>query len=151
MSYLFNADGSIQATDMISHDPHTGLMIPNPTTANMLLSDNLTNIPVPQYFFVHPKSGRVMPIEGNVAYDPLASRLSFTADSNNADAATSAEALIPFVPYPNNPETGVPVKLTLIPVEKKGDMRLNGRMICGRTGLPVPILGMTIHPETGEP
>ena len=29
-------------------------------------------------------------------------------------------------------------------------MRLAGRMICGRTGLPVPILGMTIHPETGK-
>lgn len=149
LDYLFNGDGSIRATDIISQDPHTGLLIPNPTTANMLLSDNVTNVPVPQYFFVHQNNGRVMPIEGNVAYDPLASRLTITADSTNADAASAAEALIPYIPYPSNPETGLLVKTTLTPVEKRGDMRLNGRMICGRTGLPVPILGMTIHPETG--
>ena len=86
---------------------------------------------------------------GNVGYDPLGSRLVVTADCTNADAAGSAEPLIPYVPYPTNPETGLPVKTSLTPLEKKRDMRLGGRMICGRTGLPVPILGMTIHPETG--
>lgn len=85
-----------------------------------------------------------------MAYDPLASRLVFTADSTNADAASSAEALIPYIPYPTNPETGVLVKTSLSIVERRSDMRLAGRMICGRTGLPVPILGMTIHPETGK-
>lgn len=147
--YLFHGDGTIRADDIISQDAQTGLLIPNPQTANMLLSDNVTNVPVPANFFIHQHSGRVMPIEGNVAYDPLASRLTITADSTNADAATAAEVLIPFIPYPSNPETGLPVKTTLTPVEKRGDMRLNGRMICGQTGLPVPILGMTIHSETG--
>ena len=150
LDYLFNGDGTIRAPDIVSQDTHTGLLIPNPQTANMLLADNVTNVPVPPNFFVHQNNGRVMPIEGNVAYDPLASRLTITADSTNADAASSAEALIPYIPYPNNPETGVPVKTSLTPVEKRGDMRLNGRMICGRTGLPAPILGMPIHPETGK-
>ena len=150
LDYLFNGDGTIRATDIVSQDTHTGLLIPNPQTANMLLADNVTNVPVPPNFFVHQNNGRVMPIEGNVAYDPLASRLTITADSTNADAASSAETLIPYIPYPNNPETGVPVKTSLTPVEKRGDMRLNGRIICGRTGLPAPILGMTIHPEPGK-
>lgn len=150
LDYLFDSDGAIRATDVVSQDVHTGLLIPNPQTANMLLADNVTNVPVPANFFIHQSNGRVMPIEGNVAYDPLASRLTITADSTNADAANSAEVLIPYIPYPNNPETGLPVKTTLTPVDKRGDMRLNGRMICGKTGLPVPILGMTIHPETGE-
>lgn len=61
---LFNADGSVSATDMITTDAITGLLMPNPDTANMLLSDNVTNVPVPSYFFLSPQSGQVMPIEG---------------------------------------------------------------------------------------
>ena len=61
---LFDGDGGIKADDIISHDPHTGLIVPNPSTANMLLSDNVTNVPVPPGFFVHPHTGRVMPVEG---------------------------------------------------------------------------------------
>lgn len=68
----------------------------------------------------------------------------------NADAASSSEVLIPYIPYPLNPETGVPVKTALVSVEKRSDMRLNGKMICSKTGLPAPILGMTIHPETSK-
>ena len=105
--YLFDGDGTIRATDIIIQDTHTGLLIPNPQTANMLLADNVTNVPVPPNFFVHQNNGRVMPIEGNVAYDPLASRLIITADSTNADAATAAEVLIPYIPYPNNPRDWV--------------------------------------------
>jgi hypothetical protein len=62
---LFNGDGSVSATDMITTDEVTGLLMPNSATANMLLSDNVTNVPVPPYFFLHPTSARVMPIEGN--------------------------------------------------------------------------------------
>ena len=64
---LLNGDGSVYATDMITVDQLTGLLIPNPETANMLLSDNVTNVPVPPYFFVHPNTGHVMPIEGESA------------------------------------------------------------------------------------
>ena len=89
-------------------------------------------------------------ILGNVSYDPLSSRLIITSDSMNADAASSSEALIPYIPYPVNPDTGVPVKASFVPVEKRNDMRLNGKMFCRKTGLPAPILGMTIHPESGK-
>lgn len=73
-----------------------------------------------------------------------------TSDCSNADAANASEELIPYVPYPINPDTGAPCKTSLVPVEKRGDMRMNGGMVCGKTGLKVPILGMTIHPETGK-
>ena len=61
---LFNADGTVSATDMITTDTITGLLIPIPETANMLLSDNVTNVPVPPYFFLNPQTAQVMPIEG---------------------------------------------------------------------------------------
>lgn len=49
---------------MVTVDQLTGLIMPNPETANMLLSDNVTNVPVPPGFFVHPNSCLVIPIEG---------------------------------------------------------------------------------------
>ena len=61
---LFDIDDGIVATDIITLDPHTGLVVPDPSTANMLLSDNVTNVPVPPNFFVHPRTGHVMPVEG---------------------------------------------------------------------------------------
>lgn len=36
---------------------------------------------VPPDFFLHPQTGRVMPIAGNVAYDPASSTLVLTTDS----------------------------------------------------------------------
>lgn len=64
---LFEPDGSICEKDMISQDSNTGLIVPNLDTANMLLSDGITNIPVPPMFFVHPQTARTMPIEGTIS------------------------------------------------------------------------------------
>lgn len=86
---------------------------------------------------------------GNVAYDPVSSRLILTTDSPNGEAASSSEPLIPYIPYPINPKTGQPVESHLTPLEKRGDMRLNGSMTDPLKGISVPILGMTIHPVTG--
>lgn len=82
-------------------------------------------------------------------YDPVSSRLVCTIDSYTGDGANSTDTLIPYIPYPINPDTGKPTVTRLTPVERRKDMRLGGPMVDGRTGLYVPILGMTIHPETG--
>lgn len=86
---------------------------------------------------------------GNVAYDPVSSRLILTTDSANGEATNSSEPLIPYIPYPVDPETQQPVESHLAPLDKRGDMRLNGTMTDPVKGISVPILGMTIHPVTG--
>lgn len=46
----------------------------------MLLSSG-HNVAVPPDFFINPQTGRVMPIAGNVAYDPASSTLVSTTGS----------------------------------------------------------------------
>lgn len=46
----------------------------------MLLSSGHT-MAVPPDYFLHPHTGKVMPIAGNVAYDPESSALVLTTDS----------------------------------------------------------------------
>lgn len=72
-------DGSIVYPDLIHQDTTTGLIVPN-SEAKMLLCGGEV-IDVPPDHFVHPGTGRVLPIHGNVGYDPTTSRLIVTVDS----------------------------------------------------------------------
>lgn len=72
-------DGSLRVTQALYYDSVTGLVRPN-AHSHMLLSSGHT-MAVPPNFFVHPQTGRVMPIAGNVAYDPASSTLVYTIDS----------------------------------------------------------------------
>lgn len=57
----------------------TGLIVPNSETQMLLASGEVVDIP--HDFFLHPQTGHVLPIAGNVAFDPMSSRLIFTVDS----------------------------------------------------------------------
>ena len=59
-------------------DAVTGLMRPVPNCHMLLGGGHI--MPVPQDFFLHPHTGRVMAIHGNVAYDPACSALVCTTD-----------------------------------------------------------------------
>ena len=64
---LFNADGSIRDEDLIELDPKTGLIMPKPQSIFLWLPDkrNITcKVEMPPGFFIHPMTGRAMPIEG---------------------------------------------------------------------------------------
>ena len=61
---IFDAEGNLLSDDLIELDSHTGLLIPRPGACNMMLADNFTVVPIPAQFFVHPKTAKVMPIEG---------------------------------------------------------------------------------------
>lgn len=76
---LIGVDSSILLPDLVVMDPVTGLIRPQAGTA-MLLADG-TVAPIPDEWFLHPQTGKVLPIEGHVSYDPISSRLIFTADS----------------------------------------------------------------------
>lgn len=66
------------------------------------------------------------------------------------EAARSEEPFIPFVPYPTNPHTGAPVQTKLKPLLNKSDLRYGAPMSDPECGLHVPILALTIHPQTGS-
>lgn len=63
-SHIFDADGKLLSDEFVREDPHTGLFVPTDGAVSMMLADNLTITQIPASFFVHPKTGKVMPIEG---------------------------------------------------------------------------------------
>ena len=118
--------------------------------AILLLIDLIACSMLCKQLIIEPSRFVLFTSTGNVAYDPVSSRLILTTDSPHGEATNSSEPLIPYVPYPINPHTGQPVESHLTPLEKRSDMRLNGSMTDPVKGIPVPILGMTIHPVTGK-
>ena len=65
------------------------------------------------------------------------------------ESGTSDERLIPFLPYPTNPYTGLPVKTKLKAVARKSDLTYGAPIADQHHGLHVPIMALTIHPDTG--
>lgn len=144
---LVGLDGNVRAIDgYVKLDQVTGLLFPS-EEARMLGPDGQTPVRIPADFVVHPRTGRVVPIAGSVAFDPIGTRLVFTADSGSAEAGVPPEPLIPYVPYPVSPRTGVPVDTSLRTLEKRSDMHLNHPMADQASGQYVPILAVTIHPH----
>lgn len=94
--------------------------------------------------------GRVFPLQGSLCYDPISSRVVVTADRPMNDTFKSEEELIPFVPYPLDPQTCQPIKATLPTVERRADLRLGAPIFDVKTGLSVPICAVTIHPTTNQ-
>ncbi|CAH1789583.1 unnamed protein product [Owenia fusiformis] len=144
---LLGPDQSILAPDVVHLNPVTGLIEPNAGATMMLGNGSL--IMVPPGCFVHPQTGKVLPINGNVAYDPVTSRLVFTTDSATGEACRSDDPLIPYVPYPVNPTTSLPVVTKIKPLERKSDMKYCAPVPDPITGLHCPIVGATIDPSNG--
>lgn len=67
------------STNIVSTDKATGLLKVKPGS-NILLADGSTQ-QVQDNYFVHPQTGRILPIQGNVCFDPIKSRLVCVVDS----------------------------------------------------------------------
>lgn len=61
---IFDADGNLLSDGLVELDAQTGLFVPKYGACNMMLADKFTVVPIPPHFFVHPKTAKVMPIEG---------------------------------------------------------------------------------------
>ena len=70
---------SIRAKDLLRVDKLTGFIVPKEGAMMRLATGDIVD--VPPEFFVHPQTGHVLPIHGNVSYDALSSKLVFTTDS----------------------------------------------------------------------
>lgn len=76
---LIGPDMSIKAPNLISQEANSGLIRPKAGVKMILAGGTLTEVPADH--FVHPQTGHVLPIQGNVAFDPITSRLVFVSDS----------------------------------------------------------------------
>ena len=72
-------DLSIRAPNFVHVHRVSGLIVPNSET-EMLTADNQV-VEIPPDYFLHPQTGRVLPIQGNVSYDPITAKLIITVDS----------------------------------------------------------------------
>ncbi|XP_042270426.1 uncharacterized protein si:dkey-103g5.4 [Thunnus maccoyii] len=146
--YIFAPDGELRVCRAVHCDSVTGLMRTN-AHSHMLLSSGHT-MAVPPDFFLHPQTGRVIPITGNVAYDPASSTLVFTTDSCTGDNRKWDSPLLPFIPYPTSCHSNQPLPSTRLRGLRPGQrLQLGAPMADPDTGIPVPILAVTIHPQTG--
>ncbi|XP_024910791.1 uncharacterized protein si:dkey-103g5.4 isoform X2 [Cynoglossus semilaevis] len=146
--HIFGPDGSMLACPVLHCDSVTGLIRPN-SYSHMLLSSCHTTA-VPPDFFLHPQTCRVLPIADNVAYDPAASTLVITAGSCTGDSRKWDSPLLPFIPYPISRNSNLPLPCSRLRGLKPGQrLQLGAPMADPDMGVPVPILAVTIHPETG--
>ncbi|XP_075460490.1 uncharacterized protein LOC142497073 isoform X2 [Ascaphus truei] len=142
---LIALDGSMRECDVICVNPTHGLLTPTPHSVMLLASHYL--MPVPGDYFVHSESGKVLPIAGNVGYDPASSELIHTVDSAFGEIRKTGVPIIPYVPYPLCRSTGLPVNCKLPSIHHQGQCEV---MVDPVSGLEVPVLGVTIHPQTRQ-
>ncbi|XP_064380309.1 uncharacterized protein LOC112986513 [Dromaius novaehollandiae] len=145
---LVDSNGTAKAPDVVHTDPITGLLTPNPQ-CTMLLNSHCPE-PVPINHFLHPETGKVLPVAGNIGYDPIRSRLVCAVDSASGELRKSEVPIFPYVPYPVCPNTGLPVKTKLPVLCPEKMFRLGGLMLDPVTEIEVPVLAVTVHPHTGQ-
>ncbi|KAJ7418431.1 hypothetical protein BTVI_29285 [Pitangus sulphuratus] len=145
---LVGSNGTAGAPDVVYVDPITGLLTPFPH-CSLLLSSHCPG-PVPSHHFLHPQTGKVLPLAGNVGYDPTGSRLVCAADSGSGGRHRPEVPIFPYVPYPVCPSTDLPVQTKLPALCPERTFSMGGLVSDPATGMEVPVLGVTIHPHTGH-
>ncbi|KAL8173604.1 UNVERIFIED_CONTAM: hypothetical protein K2H54_009606, partial [Gekko kuhli] len=145
---LMGPGGSVKAHDVVYQDAASGLIMPTPDAVMLLASQSL--MPVSSDHFLHPDTGRVLPIAGNVGYSPVNSKLISVVDYASGEIHRSEVPVFPYVPYPISPRTGLPVKSNLPVLQPEKIFKLGGFMQDPVTEIEVPILAVTIHPQTGQ-
>ena len=64
--FYIGPDTTVKAKDLVSMDSSTGLLRPK-AGSRMVLGDG-SIVDVPRDYFVHPQTGHVLPIQGNVSF-----------------------------------------------------------------------------------
>ncbi|XP_077162698.1 uncharacterized protein LOC143822002 [Paroedura picta] len=145
---LIGPGGSVKAHDVVYQDATSGLIMPTPDAVMLLANQSL--MPVSSDHFLHPDTGKMLPIAGNVGYSPANSKLISVADYTSGELHRLEVPVFPFVPYPISPRTGLPVKSNLPVLQPEKIFKLGGFMQDPTTEIEVPILAVTLHPQTGQ-
>ncbi|XP_045751032.1 uncharacterized protein LOC123857827 isoform X2 [Mirounga angustirostris] len=123
-------------------------MVPGPNCAMLPASGHAGSIP-PGYF-IHPDTGKVLPEAGNLGYDLQGATLVPTTDFSSGGVRTSEAAILPYVPYPTCPATGSPPAPHLPVLQPSRTSQLGALMTDPATGIEVPVLAVTLHPQTRQ-
>ncbi|XP_063291704.1 uncharacterized protein LOC134576981 [Pelobates fuscus] len=145
---LIALDGSVRDGNLVSVNSTHGLLSPASHSVMLLSSHYL--MPAPDDYFVHSETGKVLPIAGNVVYDPTTSQLITTVDSAFGEITTTETLLFPFIPYPLCPRSGLPVECNLPSINHHKKYEGLILMLDHASGMEVPILAVTIHPQTRQ-
>ncbi|KAI4537825.1 hypothetical protein MG293_012688 [Ovis ammon polii] len=128
--------------------PVTKLMVPGPDCVMLPASGQAG--PIPPGYFIHPDTGRVLPEAGNLGYDVQEATLVPTTDCSSGGIRTSEAAILPFVPYPTCLATGS-LPATHLPVLQPRRTTQSGALMTDPiTGIEVPVLAVTLHPQTRQ-
>ena len=138
------------AEGLVQVDNLTGLMVPT-LGAEMMYGGHHT-VSVPPFCCVHPTSGKILPMEGNVFFHPDGELFVW----NQAISADVLSAAVPYIVnrmseggncYPS----AEALYARLVPEEEKGlPLTKNRDMLDHHTGLCVPVLGVTHDLRTNE-
>jgi len=150
-SVIFDNTAMLQCVEgLVQVDDLTGLMVPT-LGAEMLYGGHHT-VSVPPFCCVHPTSGKILPMEGNVFFHPDGELFVL----NQTIPADVLSAAVPYIVnrmseggncYPSAES----LYARLVPEEDKGLPLTNQRdMIDPYTGLRVPVLGVTHDLRTKE-
>ncbi|KAF5921150.1 hypothetical protein HPG69_018550 [Diceros bicornis minor] len=134
--------------DDITVNPVTKLMVPGPNCMMLPASGHTGSVPTG--YFIHPDTGRVLPEAGNLGYDLHEATLVPTTDSSSGGVRTSEAAILPYVPYPTCPATGSPPATRLPVLQPRRTSQLGALMTDPITGIEVPVLAVTLHPQTRQ-
>ncbi|XP_059389142.1 uncharacterized protein si:dkey-103g5.4 isoform X2 [Carassius carassius] len=144
---IISPGGSLRACDAVHVNPLTGLIQPN-SNAHMLLASG-HSMPVPPDFFLHSQTGKLLPVAGNVGFDPASSSLVCTTDACVGEVGKWESPLLPFIPYPPSRHAEIHAASKLRGLRSGQRLVFGGPMCDCDTGVLVPILAVTIHPQTG--
>ena len=146
---LIDTDGKLLSTvdaTIATQDQVTGLITAGMGT-RMRQHDNALYVITPNTYCINPYTGRLVSIQGNVMFNPVLDELVYTID-NLTSSNVLLNSLIPYIPYPTNPNTGQPVDTGLKMFKQLSELRLGATMADPVTGINVPVCAMTIHPQS---
>ena len=123
-------------TSLVKPGTSTKISLPSGSTKEVLPNN-----------FIDLNTGSVLPIRGNVFFDPVSHKI-VTIYNPPDISPDNMQPLIPFIPYPLDTETSEPLDIGLEPLEYASQLKLGGAMKDATSDLCVPICAVTIHPQT---
>jgi len=150
---LFDGSGALKpAKGLVEQDALTGILVPKLGTE--MKCNGRHNVSVPPHCCIHPTSGEVVPMEGNVYLDATEETLFVMNPKVPAQILCSGP--VPYVVNYKNPEgncypSSEALYAHLILEEDKGwPLNENRDMLDPHTGLRVPVLAVTHDLRTQE-
>lgn len=97
---------SDRAKQLVDFNKTLGVLLPR-SAAQIASPDGFGAIPAPPDTFVHPRTGLVLPLAGNLVFEPQSAQFTIAANAVGSDLPSGTDPPLPFVPHPRR----APLKL----------------------------------------